>query len=59
MNNISKTQKDFFKNEGYLIIENLISKEEINYYKKIYDDFLTNTIDALAYRSDLSGNQSG
>ncbi|MEQ6122956.1 phytanoyl-CoA dioxygenase family protein [Pseudotenacibaculum sp. MALMAid0570] len=54
---ISVTEKEieFFKSEGFLVINDLISKEEVVYYKKVYDDFLSNSIDASKYRSDLSG----
>jgi phytanoyl-CoA hydroxylase len=54
---ISQVQIDFFSTEGYLIIENLISKDEVTYYDKVYQSFLNNTIDASKYRSDLSGNE--
>lgn len=56
---ISKTQIEFFKTEGYLIVKNLISKEEIAYYDRIYNSFLDNKINASKYRSDLSGNEGG
>jgi len=52
---ISKAQKDFFLSEGYSVLENIINSQEINYYSKIYNSFLENTIDASKYRSDLSG----
>lgn len=52
---ISKEDILFFKNEGYLIVKNIISKDEINYYNLLYNSFLDNTINALKYRSDLSG----
>jgi phytanoyl-CoA hydroxylase len=51
-------QKDieFFHKEGYLVVENFLTPEEVTYYDKIYNLFLTNEIDALRYRSDLSGS---
>ena len=49
---------DFFKTEGYLVVKNLLSKDDIAYYKKVYDDFLNNVIDASEYRSDLSGQKN-
>lgn len=52
---LTKEQKNFFENEGYLVIENLLGTDEIGYYSKLYDCFLDNTIDATKYRSDLSG----
>ena len=54
---ISPAQIDFFKTEGYLVIENLISSDEVAYYERIYTSFLNNSIDASKYRSDLSGNE--
>ena len=54
---ISKKHKEFFKAKGYLVIENLISENELTYYDQIYRLFLNNTIDASKYRSDLSGDK--
>lgn len=55
---ISEEQKSFFKSEGYLVVENLISKDEVNYYGDLYNSFLDNSINASKYRSDLSGSGS-
>jgi ectoine hydroxylase-related dioxygenase (phytanoyl-CoA dioxygenase family) len=55
---ISKIQKDFFLSEGYLVVENIISSKEINYYSNVYNSFLENTIDTSKYRSDLSDDES-
>ena len=52
---LTKEQKNFFENEGYLVIENLLDANDVAYYSKLYDSFLDNTIDAAKYRSDLSG----
>ncbi|MEP3210932.1 MAG: phytanoyl-CoA dioxygenase family protein [Maribacter sp.] len=52
---ISAKQKSFFEQEGYLVVENLISKSEVDYYCSLYNSFLDNSIDASQYRSDLSG----
>ncbi len=56
MKNLSKAQKSFFNEEGYLVIENLLSRKEIMYYSALYTSFLNNDIDASRYRSDLSGS---
>ena len=56
MDVVSETQLSFFEKEGYLVIENLITKDEVLYYSELYDSFLDNTIDASPYRSDLSGS---
>ncbi len=52
---ISEEQKSFFEQEGYLVVENLISKPDVDYYSNMYNSFLDNRIDASRYRSDLSG----
>jgi len=53
---ITEKQRSFFEQEGYLAIENLISKPEVDYYSNLYNSFLDNSIDASRYRSDLSGS---
>lgn len=53
---ISKEQKDFFDSEGYLVVKNLITSSEVEYYNSLYNSFLDNSIDASRYRSDLSGS---
>lgn len=58
MNLISPEQRSFFEKEGYLIVEDLISMEEVEYYNELYNSFLDNSIDASSYRSDLSGSES-
>lgn len=54
---ISEEQRLFFRQEGYLAVENLISKSEVDYYSNLYNSFLDNSIDASRYRSDLSGSE--
>lgn len=56
MSIVSEEQRLFFNEEGYLVVEDLITKEEVRYYSDLYDSFLNNTIDASRYRSDLSGS---
>jgi len=56
MDFISKEQKKFFAAEGYLVVEDLITPEEVTYYDNLYNSFLDNSIDASRYRSDLSGS---
>ncbi|NNE76246.1 MAG: phytanoyl-CoA dioxygenase family protein, partial [Pricia sp.] len=58
MEGLSENQKQFFKEEGYLVIEDLLSEEEVSYYSNLYNSFLDNSIDALKYRSDLSGDST-
>ena len=47
--------KSFFADEGFLVVENLITPSEVAYYSDLYNAFLDNRIDASQYRSDLSG----
>jgi ectoine hydroxylase-related dioxygenase (phytanoyl-CoA dioxygenase family) len=39
-----------------LVIENLLTVDEINYYSDIYNSFLNNSINSEGFRSDLSGS---
>lgn len=50
---VSEEQIRFFKDNGYLLIEDIISKEEVQLYSKIYNDFLDGTIDTGKNRADL------
>lgn len=50
---LSKVQHSFYRENGYLVVENIISGTEIVYYKHIYDDFLLCKIDVGDNRSDL------
>lgn len=52
---LSSEQKSFFEKEGYLVVENMLDKTEVDYYSSLYNSFLNNSIDASNYRSDLSG----
>lgn len=55
---ITPEQIAFFKKEGYLVYENLLTLEEVNYFRKVYEDFLAGRIDNQGQRSDLSGSTS-
>jgi ectoine hydroxylase-related dioxygenase (phytanoyl-CoA dioxygenase family) len=50
---LSQRQLDFFEDNGYLVVEHVISPQEVTRYKAIYDDFLSGKIDAGGNRSDL------
>ncbi len=52
---ITPSQKKFFEENGYLVIEDLLTPDEVAYYSDLYNSFLSNSIDASRYRSDLSG----
>ncbi|MRI01131.1 phytanoyl-CoA dioxygenase family protein [Kriegella sp. EG-1] len=53
---LTEEQKTFFKTEGYLVVQSLITATEVEYYSSLYNAFLDNSIDASQYRSDLSGS---
>lgn len=53
---ISTEQHLFFREQGFLVLENLLEEAEIEYYSTLYNSFLDNSINASKYRSDLSGN---
>ncbi|MDB4581608.1 phytanoyl-CoA dioxygenase family protein [Draconibacterium sp.] len=57
MTNFAITQQeiDFFEENGYLIIHNLISEEALEEYQNIYNDFISGKIDVGANRRDLKG----
>ena len=52
---ISQTEIQFFKENGYLLIKNLLDGETIEEYKKIYNDFIDGKIDVGDNRRDLKG----
>ena len=56
MSLIFEDQKAFFAAEGYLVIKNLLTTEQVTYYSDLYNSFLNNNIDASKYRSNLSGS---
>jgi len=50
---ISQHQIDFFTQEGYLIVEDIIKPNDVEIYLNIYDKFLNGSIDTGKNRSDL------
>lgn len=46
-------QIEFFNRNGYLIVDQIISADEVTQYRDIYDNFLNGKIDAGKNRSDL------
>lgn len=50
---LSAEQIIFFNNNGYLVVDDIITLAEVEQYKTIYNDFLTRKIDVGANRSDL------
>ncbi|MEO8110245.1 MAG: phytanoyl-CoA dioxygenase family protein [Ginsengibacter sp.] len=53
---VNPSQLFFFEEKGYLVIDNILTQDEIEYYRNIYEKFLTNEIDSTKYRSDLGGH---
>lgn len=53
---ITDEQSLFFKENGYVVIQNLLTQEEVEVYRKIYDDFLSGKINVGKNRSDLGEN---
>ena len=46
MVSISEREKGFFQEEGYLVIKNMLTEKEVDYYSEIYNSFLDNSIKA-------------
>jgi len=53
---ITEDQRLFFKENGYVVIENILSAEEVEIYRKLYSEFLSGKIDVGKNRSDLGEN---
>ena len=53
---LSASQINFFNENGFLVIENILTPQEITHYREIYEQFLSNEIDASRYRSDLGAH---
>jgi ectoine hydroxylase-related dioxygenase (phytanoyl-CoA dioxygenase family) len=56
---LSATEVDFFNENGYLLVEDLLTPEEVEEYRNLYEDFLSNKIDASKNRGDLAGKSDG
>lgn len=52
---LDRSQVDFFNEKGYLLVENLLSQREIEEYRNLYEDFLSDKIESSRYRGDLAG----
>ena len=52
---LTSEQIDFFASEGYLVVDQLITAEEVKYFRQVYEDFLSGMIATTGHRSDLSG----
>ena len=54
---ISPNQLNFFEQEGYLALENILSVQDMTFYTQTYDAFINNEFDTSDLRSDLSGKE--
>lgn len=55
MNELSKSDIEFFQENGYLVVRDLIDRETVLAYRKIYDEFVSGAIDVGSNRRDLKG----
>lgn len=53
MRELTLEQKAFFEENGYLIVNNIISPEDLKKYQYLYNKFLDGTIDTGKNRTDL------
>ncbi|SDG59489.1 Ectoine hydroxylase-related dioxygenase, phytanoyl-CoA dioxygenase (PhyH) family [Dyadobacter soli] len=53
---LTEQQIEFYNTNGYLVVEDLISPEEVQQYKALYDDFLAGKINVGTNRSDLGAD---
>lgn len=53
---LTDSQIEFYRENGYVVVEDIIKPEEVEQYKNIYNDFLSGQIDVGAKRSDLGAN---
>lgn len=55
---VSAEQVQKFEADGFLVVHGLISADEVNQYRQIYDRFLSGQIACDQMRSDLGGHAS-
>lgn len=53
---ISQEQIASFDKNGFLHVENILTTDEVDYYRQLYEDFLSNKINSYQFRSDLGGH---
>ncbi|MEM9327566.1 MAG: phytanoyl-CoA dioxygenase family protein [Bacteroidota bacterium] len=51
---LTEQQKSQFLDEGFLVIRAVLSQQNLDYYRGIYEDFLSGRIESGPLRSDLS-----
>ena len=52
----TEQQVQLFSSNGYVLLEDMMTEQEIEHYRRLYDDFLDGTIDCTLNRSDLGGD---
>lgn len=50
---LSLEQIEFFQQNGYLVVEGILTPSEVDIYLQVYNQFLDGTIDTTGNRSDL------
>jgi phytanoyl-CoA hydroxylase len=56
---LNEQQIQYFRTNGYLAVEQLLTPDEVEQFRQVYDDFLTEKISTGHHRSDLSGKGDG
>src|SRR5689334_10090275 len=56
---ITAAQIEAFNHDGYLVMNDLLTPDEISYYREIYQQFLDDKINTGKFRSDLGGFSDG
>ena len=49
--------KEHYNTQGFVVIPNIIDPNNIPIYQQMYNDFITNKIDAKKHRHDLGNNE--
>lgn len=57
--NINSADVSSFREKGYLVVNDILTRAEIRYYLDLYERLLDNQIDASRYRSDLGAGAEG
>ena len=55
MAKLTRKELNFFNENGYLVVKNIITEKSIENYKNIYNDFISGLIDVGTNRRDLKG----
>ncbi len=55
---MTKPSEITFHDQGYVVIGSILEAKEVDFFRNIYEDFLSGTINTDGHRSDLSGSNS-